>query len=283
MARGGWFGRRPRAGDGMEGVPEGIATKCAGCSQILFARDLERNLEVCHRCGHHHRLGARERLAITVDRDSFTEMDAGLRSVDPLSFPDYREKQARAEANTGLHEAMLTGTATIEGRPLVIGVADFGYMGGSMGSVVGEKVTRAMERAIAEGLPTVLFSASGGARVLEGLFALMQMAKTSAASGRLHRARLPFVSVLTDPTTGGVFASYASLGDIVLAEPGAVVGFAGRRVGNQDLGTQLPDDFQTSEFQFAHGMVDRIVARKEMRPTLAYLLAYFAPERHDGG
>jgi acetyl-CoA carboxylase carboxyl transferase subunit beta len=272
MSRGGWFGRRSRSVRTMEAVPEGIATKCEGCGEILFARDLERNLKVCHRCNHHHRLNALERLDITVDEGSFQEIDGDLRSCDPLEFPEYPDKQQRAQAKSGLTEAVITGLATIEGSPVVIGVADFAYMGGSMGSVVGEKVARAMERAIDEALPAVMFTASGGARMQEGLLALMQMAKTAAAAARLDRARLPFIVVLTDPTTGGLFASYASLGDIVLAEPGAVVGFAGRRVANQELGAHLPDNFQTSEFQLEHGMIDRIVPRKEIRPTLSTLL-----------
>ncbi|MCC6729400.1 MAG: acetyl-CoA carboxylase carboxyltransferase subunit beta [Chthonomonadales bacterium] len=264
-----------RARPTMESVPDGFATKCASCGEILFARDLERNLRVCHRCGHHHRLPARERLHITVDEGSFVETDAELVADDPLGFPEYREKQERAVAATGLTEAVVTGTATIEGVPLAIGVADFGWIGGSMGSVVGEKVARALERGAARGLPVVMFTSSGGARMQEGLLALMQMAKTSAAVARLDRARVPYVTVLTDATTGGVYASYACLGDIILAEPGATVGFAGRRVGNQDVGARLPDNFQTSEFQWEHGMVDRVVPRKDMRATLGYLLTFF--------
>jgi len=282
MARLGLFGRRVRNSSTMERVPEGVATKCEKCGQILFARDFERNLKVCSRCGYHHRLSARERLAITVDENSFEEMDALLASCDPLDFPEYREKLERARAATGQVEAVVTGTAAIEGRPVVLGVADFFFIGGSMGSVVGEKVARAMERAVKERLPVVMFTASGGARMQEGLLALLQMAKTSAAAARLDRARLPYITVMTDPTVGGVSASYAWLGDILLAEPGAVVGFAGRRVGNQDLGTQLPDNFQTSEFQLEYGLIDRIVPRKEMRATLANLLAFFAEERSDG-
>lgn len=274
MAGRGWFGRQRRE-QPAEGVPEGIATKCDGCGQIIFARDLERNLKVCPKCGFHHRLSALERLEITVDEDSFVEMDANLASKDPLNFPDYREKLARARSTSTSSEAVVTGRATIEGRPVILGIADFDFMGGSMGSVVGEKIARAMERGIAERLPVVMFSASGGARMQEGLLSLMQMAKTSAAAGRLDRERIPYVVVLTNPTTGGVYASYACLGDVILAEPGAIVGFAGRRVGNQDVGGRLPDNFQTSEFQWEHGMVDRIVQRKELRAALAALLSFF--------
>ncbi len=277
----GWFGRRSKA-KAMESVPEGIATKCGGCVEIIFDKDHDRNMQVCLKCGHHHRLSARARLAITVDEESLVEYDQDLVPGDPLAFPDYLAKQAAAEAKSGLRDAMVTGIATIDGLPVSIGAADFAFMGGSMGSVVGEKVARAMERGVEKRLPVVIFSASGGARMQEGLVALMQMAKTSAAVARLQAAGLPFISVLTDPTTGGVFASYASLGDLILAEPGAIVGFAGRRVGNQDLGTHLPANFQSSEFQLEHGMVDRIVPRKDMRPTLAYLLSFLSPEETHG-
>jgi len=275
MPRGTWFSRQAVGKSSMDTVPEGIATKCGRCAHIVFVRDLDRNLRVCPRCGFHHKLTAAERIAITADEGSFEEFDAGMAPADPLGFPEYQEKAIRAQTATGCAEAMVTGLARIESRPCVLGAADFHYLGGSMGSVVGEKVARAFERGIAERLPVVIFSASGGARMHEGLFSLMQMAKTAAAAARLAEERLPFISVLTDPTTGGVFASYASLGDVILAEPGATVGFAGRRVGNQDLGTKLPDNFQTSEFQLEHGIIDRVVHRKEMRPTLAALLAFF--------
>lgn len=280
MRTGGWFSRRGRASS-AESVPDGVAIKCEGCEQILFARELERNLRVCPRCGYHHRIGAMERLAITVDEGTFVETDADLVSVDPLQFPEYPAKLERARETSGLREAIVTGEALLEGMPIVIGVVDFGFMGGSMGSVYGEKVARAMERAAETRRPVILFSASGGARMQEGLLALMQMAKTAAAVRRAADRRTPYISVLTNPTTGGVFASYASLGDVVLAEPGAIVGFAGRRVGQQDLAGQLPDNFQTSEFQWEHGFVDRIVARKDMRRTLAYLLRFFC-DRQDG-
>jgi len=279
---GGWFGRRARSRQ-MESVPDGIALKCEGCEEIVFARELERSLRVCPKCGHHHRLSARERLAITVDGGSFAEMDAALVSEDPIGFPGYTEKLRAAQEATGLPEALITGEATLDGRPIVIGVADFAFMGGSMGSVYGEKIARAMERGLERSLPIIVFSASGGARMQEGLLALMQMAKTAAAVRRVADARLPYISVLTNPTTGGVFASYASLADVTLAEPGAIVGFAGRRVGRQDLGAHLPANFQTSEFQHEHGIVDRLVARKEMRPTLSFLLRFFMEGRADGG
>jgi len=265
----------------MDSMPDGIATKCQKCAAILFIRDFERNLKVCSKCGHHHRLSAAERIELTADEGTFVETHAPLASRDPMGFPGYADKLASAREATGLNDAIVTGTCAIEGQPVVLGVADFGFIGGSMGCVVGEKIVRAMELGLKESLPVVLFSASGGARMQEGLLALAQMARTAAAAARLDRARLPFISVLTDPTTGGVFASYASLGDVILAEPGATVGFAGRRVGNQDVGQKLPDNFQTSEFQLEHGFIDRIVPRREMRPALAYLLRFFAEVRRD--
>ena len=275
MARTGWFGRRARNTTAMDSVPEGIATKCEKCGTIQFARDFEKNLQVCGRCGFHHRLTAGERIEITADPDSFYEVDSELFSRDPLNFPDYRQKYEKARENTGLGEAIVTGTCTIEGRSTVLGVADFTFIGGSMGSVVGEKIARAADKALEEGIPLILFSASGGARMHEGILALMQMSKTSAAVAMLDKARIPYISVLTDPTTGGVFASYAAIGDIILAEPGATIGFAGRRVGNQDVGQRLPENFQTSEYQHEHGMIDRIVPRKDMRQALGSLLAFF--------
>lgn len=282
MARGSWFRRHIKNGATPTPVPEGLWSKCPRCSEISFARDVERNLQVCPKCGYHHRLRASERIRLTVDEASFVETDAGIASLDPLEFPDYSDKLAQTRANSGLVDAIVTGTAEICGSRVALGVADFGFIGGSMGSVVGEKIARVMERALGAHLPVVLFTASGGARMQEGLLALMQMAKTAAAAGQMDRAGTPLITVLTDPTTGGVYASYASLGDIVLAEPGAQIGFAGRRVGNQDVGVKLPDDFQTSEFQFRCGMIDRVVPRHEMRNTLGRLLAFLTPEPSNG-
>lgn len=242
-------------------------------------RDVERNLHVCPKCDYHHTLSARDRLELTVDKDSFEEMDAQLISVDPLSYPSYQEKLTSDREKTGQNDAIVTGRARIDGRAVAVGVMEFGFRAGSMGSVVGEKIVRLMEMAERERLPVVMFTASGGARMQEGLLSLMQMAKTSAAVARLDRAAVPYIVVLTHPTTGGVFAAYASLGDVILAEPGATLGLAGRRVGNQDMGVKLPDDFQTSEFHFRCGMIDRIVPRKEMRATLSKFLAFFAEER----
>jgi acetyl-CoA carboxylase carboxyl transferase subunit beta len=281
MARSSWFGRQKRNGATQANVPDGLWERCKrdGCNEIHFKRDLERNLFVCPKCDYHFRIGPRIRLALTVDEDSFEEIDADITARDPLGFPEYGDQIARARAKTDLVDAVVTGVARIGGQPLVIGISDFDFMGSSMGSVVGEKLVRAMELGVRERLPVVLFTASGGARMQEGLLSLMQMAKTSAGVALMDRAGVPYFVVLTDPTMAGVYASYASLGDITLAEPGALVGFAGRRVGNQDQGMKLPDDFQTAEYQYRCGMVDRIVPRKEMRSTLTHLLTFFGEER----
>jgi acetyl-CoA carboxylase carboxyl transferase subunit beta len=279
MARGGWFGRRERKGGKQAEVPDGLWSKCPRCNEISFARDVEQNLFVCPKCEYHHALRVAQRIALTIDEESFVEMDAQVRSVDPLGFPDYKEKLVSDHAKTGLNDGMVTGTAQIDTIPCMLGIADFAFRGGTMGSVAGEKLVRAMEYAERERLPVILFTASGGARMQEGLLSLMQMAKTSAAVARLDRAGIPYIVVLTHPTTAGVYASYASLGDVILAEPGAIIGFAGLRVGNQGQGVKLPDDFQTSEFQMRCGMVDKIVPRKEMRNTLGKMLGFFAEER----
>lgn len=281
MARGSWFRRPDRSGGKQAIVPDGLWSKCPRCNEISFSRDVEQNLYVCPKCEYHHALRIKQRLALTVDEDSFVEMDAQVHSVDPLNFPDYQEKLVSDHAKTGLNDGIVTGTARIEETLCVIGIADFAFRGGTMGSVAGEKLVRAMEYAERERLPVVLFTASGGARMQEGLLSLMQMAKTSAAVARLDRAGIPYIVVLTHPTTAGVYASYASLGDIILAEPGAIIGFAGLRVGNQGQGVKLPDDFQTSEFQMRCGMVDQVVHRKEMRQTLGKMLSFFGEEKVD--
>jgi acetyl-CoA carboxylase carboxyl transferase subunit beta len=247
--------------------------KCPECGEILYTRELEKHLNVCRKCNYHFRLSAPERLAITLDEGSFQEMDAGLKSVDPLSFPEYDEKLANVRAATGLNDAILTGEGAIEGWPVLVGALEPHFIMGSMGSVVGEKIVRLAERAVEKRLPVLLFSASGGARMQEGVFSLMQMAKTSAAVARLNEAGVLFISVLTDPTTGGVTASFATLGDIILAEPGAMIGFAGRRVTEQTLKEKLPPDFQTAEFCLKHGMIDLVVPRHELRATLARILS----------
>ncbi len=234
--------------------------------------DFEQNLHVCPYCGHHHRISAKQRLSITVDADSFVELDSELRSGDPLGFPDYPEKLAAAESKTGVHDAIVTGLASIESLPVSIAVSDFSFMGGSMGSVNGEKITRTLERAADKGIPAIIFCASGGARMQEGLLSLMQMAKTTAAVERCRDAGVPYIAVFTDPTMAGVLASYASVADVILSEPKALIGFAGARVSKQAGVSKVPDDFQTAEFVHSHGMLDRIVPRKEMRSTLATLV-----------
>ena len=279
-----WFRRRPAAPPPGEArgpaIPAGVFTKCAHCEKILYIKEFERDLKVCAKCGHHHKLTADERIAFTVDGDSFRERDTDLVATDPLRFPDYAAKLDTGRQTTGREDGLVTGTATIGGYPCVLGVIDFGFgrLAGTMGSVFGEKFVRAADAAIEQKLPTVLFCASGGARMQEGLFGLMQMAKTSAAVAQLSEAKIPYIVVLTDPTTGGALASFASLGDVILAEPAAYVAFAGTRVAQQAQTHKPPANYQTAEFQEEHGMVDRVVPRKEMRDTLARLLAFFGAE-----
>lgn len=241
--------------------------------------DFEQNLRVCPYCGHHHRLPARLRIDWTFDKGSFQELDTELRSVDPLCFPEYGAKLETAIAKTDATDSMISGTATLEGNLVSVAVADFSFMGGSMGSVAGEKVTRTLERAADTGAPAVIFCASGGARMQEGLFSLMQMAKTTAAAERCSRAGVPYLAVFTDPTMAGVLASYASIADVILAEPKALIGFAGARVSKQAGVGKVPNDFQTAEYVLGHGMIDRIVPRKEMRATLASLVKMLGGNR----
>jgi len=252
-----------------------IWLKCPGCREISFRKEVERNLNVCPKCEHHLRLTVEQRLAITIDRGTWRELFADLAVGDPLEFVDTRPYPQRIESArqaSGRNDAVVTGTGKIEGRTAAVAVMDFNFMGGSMGVVVGEKLARLMDHALKRRLPVVVFCASGGARMQEGVLSLMQMAKVSAAVARLRDARIPYLSVLCDPTTGGVAASFASLGDLNLAEPGAVIGFAGRRVIEQTTSQQLPEDFQTAEFLLAHGMLDAIVPRHQLRYTLGQLL-----------
>jgi len=253
-------------------IPEGLMNKCPKCGQIQFSKELEKNLKVCLTCGHHFRLSAAERIAMTLDEGSFVEYDADLISEDPLSFPGYKEKLEHQKKASGLKDAIVTGEGAIGGFPVVIGVMSFDFFTGSMGSVVGEKVTRAIERAEEKKLPLVIFSTSSGARMQESILSLMQMAKTSAALARFQNQGGLYISVMTDPTLGGVSASFASLGDIILAEPGAIIGFAGRRVIEQTIRQQLADNFQTAEFNLKHGQLDKVVHRKDMRTMLIKLL-----------
>jgi len=256
-------------------VAEGLWFKCEQCGEIIYNRELERNLKVCLKCNYHFRLSALERLAVLLDQESFIEYDSDLQSIDPLEFKDlknYPHRIAGAQQKTGLLEGVVTGEGKILGQDVVIGAMDFNFMGGSMGSVVGEKIARAIEKAIEKKLPVIICSASGGARMQEGMLSLMQMAKTSAALGKLQQEGLLYISVLTDPTTGGVTASFASLGDIIIAEAGALIGFTGKRVIEQTIRQKLPANFQTAEFLLEHGMVDMVVERKDLRNTIGRII-----------
>jgi acetyl-CoA carboxylase carboxyl transferase subunit beta len=247
--------------------------QCSACKKIIFGVDFEQNLRVCPYCGHHHRLPARLRIDLTFDPGSFVETDRELHSLDALQFPEYGAKLQAAYDKSDAADSMISGSATLEGNPVSVAVSDFAFMGGSMGSVAGEKVTRTLERGVENRQPVIIFCASGGARMQEGLFSLMQMAKTTAACQRCSEAGLPYIAVFTDPTMAGVLASYASVADVILAEPRALVGFAGARVSKQAGVSKVPDDFQTAEWVYNHGMIDRIVPRKEMRATLVSLVS----------
>ena len=251
---------------------EGLWVKCDDCKQILWKKDLENSLLCCPKCNHHFKMGSRARLEMLFDDGQYTEHDAGLASTDPLQFKDtkrYSDRLRQAERNTGMKDALITGEGQLEGKPAIICAMEFQFIGGSMGAVVGEKVTRAIDRCIEKKLPLVVVSCSGGARMMEGAISLMQMSKISAALARLDEVRKPYISVLTDPTTGGVTASFAMLGDLNIAEPGALIGFAGPRVIEQTIRQKLPPGFQRAEFLLAHGMLDAIVPRKELKAFLA--------------
>ena len=260
---------------------EGLFLKCDGCGKIIWKKELEENLQVCPKCNHHFRIDARARLALLFDEDRYTVHDDKLASTDPLSFSDTRPYKARLEKSrteTGLKDAIINAEGTLNERPVIISVMEYAFIGGSMGAVVGEAITRAIEKACGQRKPIIVVSASGGARMMEGVVSLMQMAKISAALARLDTARVPYISVLTDPTTGGVTASYAMLGDINIAEPGALIGFAGPRVIEQTIRQKLPAGFQRSEFLLEHGMLDAVVHRKEMKAYLARALDFMSPK-----
>ncbi|BCX83006.1 acetyl-CoA carboxylase carboxyl transferase subunit beta [Methylomarinovum caldicuralii] len=266
-------------GNRKSAVPEGLWSKCPACSAILYKAELERNLEVCPKCNHHMRIGGRKRLDAFLDPEGREEIGAELRSADPLKFKDtkkYKDRLAQAQKATGESDALIVMRGLLKGQALVAAAFDFHFMGGSMGSVVGERFVRGVNRALEEKIPLVVFSASGGARMQESLLSLFQMAKTSAALARLGAAGLPFVSVMTDPTMGGVSASLAMLGDLNLAEPGALIGFAGPRVIEQTVREKLPEGFQRSEFLLEHGALDMIVDRRDLRDVIASLLALLA-------
>jgi acetyl-CoA carboxylase carboxyl transferase subunit beta len=271
--------RDERAAAAAGATDENLWVKCPGCREIAFRKEVERNLNVCHKCGFHHRLTVEQRLSITVDRGTWRELFAELVAGDPLEFRDskaYPQRLAQAQRASGRNDAVVTGVGKIEGHPSALAVMDFAFMGGSMGTVVGEKIARLIDHAATHGLGVVVFCSSGGARMQEGVLSLMQMAKVAGAIGRLRDAHLPYLAVLCDPTTGGVAASFAMLGDLDLAEPGALIGFAGRRVIEQTTNQVLPEGFQSAEFLLVHGMLDAIVPRAQMRATLGRLLAMLA-------
>jgi acetyl-CoA carboxylase carboxyl transferase subunit beta len=271
----------PRAWIGSRNVPANLWVRCGNerCKELIYTREFEKNLRVCQKCQFHARLPATERIAMLLDEGSFQEEDREIRPGDPLGFVSagqrYQEKLVETQQKTGLSEAVICGTGTIDGAPLRLAVADFSFMGASMGSVVGEKIARAIEHSLQDRRPFLAVCSSGGARMHEGIFSLMQMAKTSAALAKLGDAHVPFICLLTDPTTGGVTASFAGLGDVMLAEPGALVGFAGPRVIEQITKQKLPPGTQRAEFQLEHGMIDKVVHRRDLRPTLGRLLKLY--------
>ncbi len=277
-----WFKkpRQPMQGgrDKASRVPEGLWVKCPTCGQVIYHKELEANHQVCPKCAHHFRMNAADRLALLFDNARWTEHDTDLRSTDPLNFTDtkpYRDRLKATIRATGRKDAVVTASGAIDGIPAIVAAMEYSFIGGSMGVVVGEKITRAIERAIDERQPVIVVSCSGGARMMEGTLSLMQMAKISAALGRLDRAGLPYLSVMTDPTTGGVTASFAMLGDLNIAEPKALIGFAGPRVIEQTIRQKLPDGFQRSEFLLEKGMIDVIVDRRDMKVTIAHALRVF--------
>lgn len=274
-----WF-RKSKAGlvsQQKKEIPDGLWTKCKGCGEVIYSRVLTESLWVCPSCNYHFRIDARKLIALLLDDGKLEEFDAGLVARDPLGFRDskkYTDRVRASQETTGLKDAVISGIGTVESIPVSFAVMDFAFMGGSMGSVVGEKVARSIERAVEREIPLVVVSCSGGARMQEGILSLMQMAKTSALLAVLARKRIPYISILTNPTTAGVMASYASLGDIVIAEPKALLGFAGPRVIQQTIGQDLPDGFQSSEFFLEHGFLDVICERKDLRRYLALCLKY---------
>ncbi len=262
-----------------KGVPEGLWFKCKGCNEMLYSNELKKNLSVCPKCNHHHRIPARERLEALLDEGSVTEIAADLEPIDRLKFKDskkYKDRISQAQKSTGEKEALIAVKGHLESKPVVASAFEFSFMGGSMGATVGEKFVRALDVAMEENCAYICFTASGGARMQEGLFSLMQMAKTSAALARFAKKGLPFIVVLTDPTMGGVSASFASLGDVIIAEPKALIGFAGPRVIEQTVRQTLPEGFQRSEFLLEHGHIDMIVSRNEMRQTLSEIISKLA-------
>jgi acetyl-CoA carboxylase carboxyl transferase subunit beta len=274
-----WFKKAisVEAGKKQVKIPEGLFVKCDGCKEIIYRKEMERNLLVCPKCKYHFRLNAGERLMFLADEGSFSEIDPDLASRDPLGFKDtttYLDRIKENQTKSGLKEAVIFGKATVLGQNVVLVIMDFSFMGGSMGSAVGEKIVRATETALEEETPLVAVSSSGGARMQEGIFSLMQMAKVSAAIGKLKEKSIPYISVIADPTFGGVTASFAMLGDVIIAEPRSLIGFAGPRVIEQTIKQQLPENFQRAEFLLERGLIDMIVDRKDMKKTLAKLIEH---------
>lgn len=254
-------------------IPDGLWTKCDGCEEIVYNKQLEENFKVCPKCNFHFKMTIKERLALLIDNGSFVEHSDNLISVNPLGFPEYEDKLKKDKETTGLNEAVIIGEGNLDGKRIAIGIMDFRFRGASMGSVYGEKITRIIEFALENKLPLLLVTCSGGARMQEGILSLMQMAKTSAALARLNQAGILYISLLTNPTTGGVTASFGMLGDIIIAEPKALIGFAGLRVIEQTIKQRLPNGFQTAEFLLEHGMLDLIVPRKELKQTISRILS----------
>jgi len=280
-----WFKKNKDIANKKVKVPEGLWVKCNSCKEIIYRQEVDRNLKVCPKCNYHFRISARERISLLTDKDSFHEIGQDLVSKDPLNFKDqlpYKERLKESQKKTTVNDAATAGSALIDNTPVVIIVLDFAFMGGSMGSVVGEKFVMAAEKAIEEKLPLISVASSGGARMHEGIISLMQMAKTSAAVARFQDTRLPYISILADPTFGGVSASFAMLGDIIIAEPKSLIGFAGPRVIEQTIKQQLPDNFQTAEFLLEHGMIDMIVSRKDLKQTITKLLSLTTANRSPG-
>jgi acetyl-CoA carboxylase carboxyl transferase subunit beta len=275
--------QQSRGNRSAEGVPDGLWSKCPQCGNMLYQPELRDELHVCRHCGHHQRLTARERIAITADEGSFHERDATMHSSDPLHFPGYQEKLREDEENTGLRDCFVWGECAIEGQPVALAVMDFSFRGGSMGAVVGEKFARAAEHAMERGMPLMLFGCSGGARMQEGIVSLLQMAKTTAVVGKMHRRGTPFIIIYTDPMTAGVFASFASVADITIAEQKALVGFAGPRIIEKAFKMKLPPGSHTAEFQHEHGMADIVVPRRQLRPLLVRILRLVSPRGNEEG
>jgi acetyl-CoA carboxylase carboxyl transferase subunit beta len=260
-------------------IPEGLWVKCDSCKEIIYKKEIDKNLKICPKCNYHFRISAKERIKLFVDEGSFVEIDSGLASNDPLKFKDkipYRDRLEENRKKSGLEEAAISGEAMVEGRPVIMVIMDFAFMGGSMGSVVGEKVMRAAEAALEKKIPLITVASSGGARMQEGIFSLMQMARVSAAIAKLNESGVLYISILADPTFGGVTASFAMLGDVIIAEPRSLIGFAGPRVIEQTIKQQLSEDFQRAEFLLDHGLIDIVVDRKALKKTIGQIIGLLA-------